>query len=72
MLFVISNKRYFFSVTEGLSEVEEPNGKFALATEEECVINDIVTLSYEQIIEPRLISTYASNGTITPVNSTDY
>ncbi|OAD60800.1 hypothetical protein WN48_04567, partial [Eufriesea mexicana] len=64
---------YTLKISQGLSEIQEPNGELTLTTgEEECVINDTIKLNYTRMFEPRLVSTDTLNKTINPVNSIDY
>ncbi|CAK9812584.1 hypothetical protein ANTQUA_LOCUS7328 [Anthophora quadrimaculata] len=54
--YSLSTNLYTLKVLQGLSELQEPVGGFAITQEEAGVVNDIITLDYAHIITPRFVS----------------
>ncbi|XP_017882322.1 uncharacterized protein LOC108626253 [Ceratina calcarata] len=63
---------YTLKVSQGISEVQVPVGKFTIIeNEEEQELKDTITLNYVQIMEPRLISRSHTSNVASPVNCTE-
>ncbi|XP_015598450.1 uncharacterized protein LOC107269280 [Cephus cinctus] len=54
--YVQETSSYTFKVIRGKEHLELPDGKFTLPEEENKILEDTVTLAYDQLIEPRLIT----------------